>query len=165
MEQRGDGRADSELSIVDFDEVYDDPGIGFVPADTQRGLQDTRDFFDQPCLQLRGQQTLRGDDARKRHFPSLHVGIVKTAANGPTVGWYGVEPRPVNQLRGLGRASKLYVHCGIAQLFRKLRANFIGQIFSGEHFDKNGIIPPSRGWKRVTIAFASTPFGTVSAVP
>jgi hypothetical protein len=43
LEERGDCRADSELSIVDFDEIHDDPGIGFLSADTQRALQDTRD--------------------------------------------------------------------------------------------------------------------------
>jgi hypothetical protein len=37
LEERWYCRPDSELSIVDFDEIYDEPGIVFLPADTQRG--------------------------------------------------------------------------------------------------------------------------------
>jgi hypothetical protein len=43
----------------------------------------------------------------------------------------GMEPHPVDPLRGLGKAFDLYGPYGFGQLFRKLRANFIGQLFSG----------------------------------
>src|SRR5215469_16988283 len=58
VKERGDCRADSPLSIVDFDDIYEDPGIVFLPADTQRGLQHPRDFFDRLRLQLRVQKNL-----------------------------------------------------------------------------------------------------------
>ena len=45
----------------------------------------------------------------------------------------GMEAHPVDPLRGLGKAFGLYGHCGFGQLFRKLRENFIGQLFSGRH--------------------------------
>src|SRR4029077_18936608 len=64
LKERGNLRADCPLSIVDFDAHCPDPGIVFLAANTQRGLQDTRDFFDHPRLQLRVHQTLRRDDAR-----------------------------------------------------------------------------------------------------
>jgi hypothetical protein len=48
LKKCGSLRADSSLPIVDFDAHCEDPGIVFLLANTQRGLQDTRDFFDRP---------------------------------------------------------------------------------------------------------------------
>ena len=48
LKKCGNLRADSPLPIVDFDADCEDPGIVFLSANTQRGLQDTRDFFDGP---------------------------------------------------------------------------------------------------------------------
>src|SRR5580658_4448667 len=87
------------LPIVDLDAHCEDPGIVFLSTNTQRGLQDTGDFSDRPCLQFRVHQTLRRDDARERHFPPLHVCVVKAAAYRATVGRHGMEPHPVDQLR------------------------------------------------------------------
>jgi hypothetical protein len=42
-----------------------------------------------------------------------------------TAGRYGMEPHPVDHLRGLDRASDLYGHHGVGQFFRKLHADFI----------------------------------------
>lgn len=41
-------RAGRPLSVVDFYAHGEDPGIVILPANTQRGLEDARDFFDGP---------------------------------------------------------------------------------------------------------------------
>ena len=48
LKERRNLRAGCPLSIVDFDAHCEDPDIVFLPANTERGLQDTRDFFDGP---------------------------------------------------------------------------------------------------------------------
>src|SRR5215475_8039231 len=63
LEERGDCRADCQLSVVDFDAYCEDPGIILIFADAQRGLHDAGDFFDCLRLQLCSHQTLRCDDA------------------------------------------------------------------------------------------------------
>src|ERR1700722_16331352 len=48
LRERGNLLAGRPLSVVDFYAHCEDPGIVFLSANTQRGLQDTRDFFDGP---------------------------------------------------------------------------------------------------------------------
>jgi hypothetical protein len=43
VKERGNLRAGCPLSIVDFGAHCEDPGIVFLPANTQRGLQDKRE--------------------------------------------------------------------------------------------------------------------------